>query len=160
MNSTSALQASRAPVLALLADDQRQPELLDLLRRWSDELDGATLLATRDTGNLIRSRLGVDVALVESGARGGALQMAALAVEGVVAAVVALHAPSLKPEENAGTFSLRQACDIHNIAYASSLATAEAILSNLLRHAGKLDCSIDSCQCAVPDGETISSVTS
>jgi len=121
------------PLLAVLADNHRKSELLHLLRSWRGELEGVTVLATRDTGNLVRSRLGLDVALVEAGSRGGALQIAALVIEGAVSAVVALHRPSMTPEEDAGTIALRQVCDIHDVAFASSLATADAIVAALVR---------------------------
>jgi len=127
------LQVGTPPLLAILADDHRKAELLELLRSYREDLGGVTLLATRDTGNLIRSRLGTDVALVESGSRGGVLQIAALVVEGAVSAVVALHQPSMVTEENAGTIALRQVCEIHDVAFASNLATADAVVAALVR---------------------------
>lgn len=122
-------------MLAVLADDYRKAELVDLLRSWSSDLGDVTLLATRDTGNLIRSRLELDVALVESGSRGGALQIAALVVEGVVSAVVALQQPSLMPDGNVGTMALRQICDVHDVSFASNLATADAAIAAIVLHA-------------------------
>ena len=127
------LQVGTPPLLAILADDHRKTELLDLLRSFGEELKNVTLLATRDTGNLVRSRVGTDVALVESGSRGGALQIAALVVEGAVSAVVALHRPSMMPEENVGTMALRQVCDIHDAPFASNPATAHAVVAALVR---------------------------
>ena len=127
------LQVGTTPLLAILADDHRKAELLDVLRSYCGDLKYMTLLATRDTGNLVRSRLGMDVALVQSGSRGGALQIAALVVEGAVSAVVALHRPSMMPEENVGTMALRQGCDIHDVPFASNLATADAVLAALVR---------------------------
>ena len=116
-------------MLAVIADDNMKADLIELIRSWRSELEFARIVATRDTGNLIRSRLGIDVELVEAGTRGGVVQIASRVIQGAVVAVVALHQPSLMPEWNAGTMALRQVCDIHNVAFASNRATADAVIA-------------------------------
>ena len=127
------LRVGTGPRLAVIADDNKKTELIDLLRTWRAELESVRLVATRDTGNLIRSRLALDVELVEAGSRGGAYQIAARVVQGHVDAVVDLQQPSLTPASNGGTMALRQVCDIHDVTFASNLATADAVIASVVR---------------------------
>ena len=126
------LHVRTVPLLAVLADDYKKSELIELLRPCCGDLDVVRLVATRDTGNLIRSRLGLDVELVEAGARGGAFQIAALVVEGVVDGVIALHQTGLTLGDDAGMLAVRRMCEIHDVACATNAATARAVLSSLV----------------------------
>ncbi len=119
-------------LVVVLADDQGKSEVIDLLRTWRERLEPVRFVATRDTGNLIRSRLGLDVELVESGGCGGACQLAALVVTGVAEAAIVLCKPSLHAEQNVATVALRRVCDIHNVPFASNPATANAVLGWLV----------------------------
>ena len=119
-------------VVVVLADDQGKSEVIDLLRAWRERLEPVRFVATRDTGNLVRSRLGLDVELVESGAWGGACQLAALVVTGVAEAAIVLCKASLHAEQNVTTVALHRVCDIHNVPFASNVATANAVLGWLI----------------------------
>ena len=119
-------------LVVVLADDQGKSEVIDLLRTWRERLEPVRFVATRDTGNLIRSRLGLNVDLVESGSRGGACQLAALVVTGIAEAAIVLCEPSLHAEQNAATMALHRVCDIHNVPFASNPATADAVLGWLV----------------------------
>ncbi len=131
LNSTSPM------MLAVLADDQSKSDAIELLKTWRTRIEAWKLVATRETGNLIEARLGLDVELVESGARGGAYQIASLVVSGRMAAVIGLSQRSSRTGESVALSALREVCDIHNVPYASNGATAEAVMTWLLSPAGE-----------------------
>lgn len=124
-------------VLVVLADDQSKSDAIEVLRVWRSRIESWKIVATRETGNLIEARLGLDVDLVESGTRGGAYQIAALVVSEDVAAVIGLSQRSPKAGESVALSAIREVCDIHNVPYASNTATAEAVMAWLLSSADK-----------------------
>ena len=121
------------PILAVVADDQSKSDAIELLRVWRPQIETWKLVATRETGNLIEARLGLDVELLGPGSRGGAYQIASLVVSEQVAAVISLSQQSSRLGGNTALTALRDACDIRNVPHASNVATAEAVLGWLLR---------------------------
>ncbi|MBN1855906.1 MAG: hypothetical protein JW846_03025 [Dehalococcoidia bacterium] len=115
--------------MAVLADDQSKSDLITLLRAWRSRLDSVRFVATRDTANILHSRLGLDVARVESRARGGACELAALVISGSVSAVLVLREASMQLEGDVMIATLHRVCDIHGVPFASNRATAEAVLN-------------------------------
>ncbi|MFW6056958.1 MAG: methylglyoxal synthase [Chloroflexota bacterium] len=119
-------------VLVVLADDESKSDAIEVLRTWRSRIESWKIVATRETGNLIEARLALDVELVESGARGGTYQIAALVVSKQVAAVIGLSQRLSRTAETVALTALREVCDIHNVPYASNTATAEAVMAWLL----------------------------
>jgi methylglyoxal synthase len=115
--------------VSVLADDRRRSDVVTLLRAWRDRLDLVQFIAARDTANILRSRLGLDVARVESLSRGGACELAALVISSSVSAALVLRQPALQIEADAMTAALHHVCDISGVPIASNRATAEAVLS-------------------------------
>jgi methylglyoxal synthase len=118
--------------LGLIAHDSKKEDMICLAKAHQKELARLNLIATRGTGQLIQSRVGLPVVLVQSGANGGDQQIGALIASEELDAVIflrdALTAHSHEPDVSA----LLRVCDVHNVPLATNLATAEAVLHLLL----------------------------
>jgi methylglyoxal synthase len=125
-------------VLALVAHDTKKDDMVDLIKAYREELAEVDLVATRDTGQLIQKRIGLPVTLLQSGPLGGDQQIGALIASEEVDAVIflrdALTADSREPDVSA----LLRVCDVHNVALATNLATAKAVLRLITEHSDAL----------------------
>jgi methylglyoxal synthase len=120
-------------VVALIAHDAKKSDLLRLVAGNLRLFDGFRLLATRTTGQLIRSELELPVELMASGPMGGDLQLGARIVEENVDALIFLRDPlTAHPHEPDVQFLLR-VCDVHQVPVATNLALAEILLQFLAR---------------------------
>lgn len=123
----------RRPVVALIAHDAKKSELLRLVAGNLRVFDEFRLMATRTTGQLIRSELDLSVELMASGPMGGDLQLGARIVEENVDALIFLRDPlTSHPHEPDVQFLLR-VCDVHQVPVATNLGSAEILLQFLAR---------------------------
>jgi methylglyoxal synthase len=120
--------------LALIAHDSKKEDMICLVRAHQEELDGLDLVATRSTGQLIQSGVGLSVTLVQSGPHGGDQQIGALVASGDVRAVIFLRDPLTAQPHEPDISALLRICDVHNVPLATNLATAEAILHLIFEH--------------------------
>ena len=134
MRHEGSAHAVTRTMLAVVADDHSKSDGIELLRAWRSQIGTWTLVATRETGMLIEARLGLDVELVEPGARGGAYQIASLVVSEQVAAVISLSQQTSRGAGATALGALQEACNIHNVPHASNVATAEAVLGWMCRN--------------------------
>jgi len=114
--------------LALIAHDSNKDHMICLLKAHRSELAGLDLVATRGTGQLIQSRVGLSVTLLQSGPLGGDQQIGAMVANGDVQAVVFLRDPLMAQPHEPDISALLRICDVHNVPLATNLATAEAVL--------------------------------
>lgn len=114
--------------LALIAHDSKKEDLLHLVKVHQEELAELELIATRGSGQLIQSRVGLPVTLVQSGPRGGDQQIGALVVNSSVKAVIFLRDPLMAQPHEPDISALLRICDVHNVPLATNLASAEAVL--------------------------------
>ena len=120
--------------LALIAHDSKKDDMICLVKAHQKELADLDLVATRGTGQLIESRVGLPVTLVQSGPHGGDQQIGALVANGDVRAVIFLRDPLLAQPHEPDISALLRICDVHNVPLATNLATAEAALHLLFEH--------------------------
>jgi methylglyoxal synthase len=126
-------ERQRRPVVALIAHDAKKSDLLRLVAGNLRVFDEFRLMATRTTGQLIRSELDLSVELMASGPMGGDLQLGARIVEENVDALIFLRDPlTSHPHEPDVQFLLR-VCDVHQVPVATNLASAEILLQFLAR---------------------------
>jgi methylglyoxal synthase len=116
------------PVLALIAHDVKKEDMVLLVKTHRQELADIDLVATRSTGQIIRSRTGLPVTLVESGPLGGDQQIGALVANGDVKAVIFMRDPLMAHPHEPDVSALLRVCDVHNVPLATNLASAEAVL--------------------------------
>ena len=120
--------------LALIAHDSKKGDMVSLLKSHRNELAELDLVATRSTGQVIQSRIGLPVTLMQSGPHGGDQQIGALVANGNVRAVIFLRDPLMAQPHEPDISALLRICDVHNVPLATNLATAEAVLHLLFEH--------------------------
>jgi methylglyoxal synthase len=86
--------------LALIAHDSKKEDMISLVKAHKQELTGINLVATWSTGQMIQSRTGLPVTLMQSGPHGGDQQIGALVASDDVKAVIFLRDPLIaQPHE-------------------------------------------------------------
>jgi len=119
------------PRIALIAHDKKKDDIVTLAAEYVDFLRGCTLMATGTTGGRLANELGLTIERKHSGPFGGDLQIGADLVEGKIDAVIFLRDPMTPQPHEPDINALVRACDVHNVACATNVATAHLVLSQL-----------------------------
>jgi methylglyoxal synthase len=118
--------------LAITAHDLKKSDARQLIETYRDGIARLSIVATMNTGLMIRHMTGLPVDLIENGATGGYLQLARLVAENEARMVVSLQDPLSISLDEIGIRLLLQACTVNNIPLASNLITAEFVLHRYL----------------------------
>ncbi|WP_343628006.1 methylglyoxal synthase [Roseateles sp.] len=94
-------------------------------------LSGCELVATGTTGTRLNAEVGLTVERMLSGPHGGDLQIGARLAVGGVDAVVFLRDPMTPQPHEPDINALVRACDVHNVACATNVASARLMLGAL-----------------------------
>jgi methylglyoxal synthase len=119
--------------IALIAHDSRKDDLIALLRDRSPVFSRYHLIATGGTGHRVQDTLGLPIEILKPGAIGGDAQVAAEITAGHVSAVIFLEDTLYAQRHEPGIDLIARICNIHNIPFATNVATAEAIIQALAR---------------------------
>ena len=119
------------PRIALIAHDNKKDDMVSFAAEYVDFLRGCSLTGTGTTGARLANELGLTVERKLSGPSGGDLQIGAALVEGRIDAVIFLRDPMTPHPHEPDVNALVRACDVHNVACATNLATAHLVLSQL-----------------------------
>jgi methylglyoxal synthase len=125
------------PRIALIAHDKKKDDMITLAAEYIDFLRACTLCATGTTGGRLSNELGLTVDRKHSGPFGGDLQIGAQLVDGDIDAVIFLRDPMTPQPHEPDINALVRACDVHNVACATNLASAHLVLSQLQAGHGK-----------------------
>ncbi|MBB3220891.1 methylglyoxal synthase [Pseudoduganella umbonata] len=125
------MNATAAPRIALIAHDKKKDDMIALAGEYLAFLRNCTLTATGTTGGRLAGELGLTVDRKHSGPLGGDLQIGALLVEDRIDAVIFLRDPMTPQPHEPDINALVRACDVHNVACATNMATAHLVLSQL-----------------------------
>ena len=125
------------PRIALIAHDKKKDDMIALAREYVDFLKQCQLCATGTTGGRLISEVGLEVDRKQSGPLGGDLQIGALLVDGLIDAIIFLRDPMTPQPHEPDINALVRACDVHNIACATNLASAHLVLSQLQTRMGE-----------------------
>ena len=123
-------QATRTRI-ALIAHDKKKDDMITLAAEYRDFLRGCALVATGTTGGRLANELGLAVERKQSGPFGGDLQIGAELVDGRIDAVIFLRDPMTPQPHEPDINALVRACDVHNVACATNVATAHLVLNQL-----------------------------
>jgi methylglyoxal synthase len=121
----------QAPCIALIAHDRMKDSMVALAQEFRSVLVRHRLVATGTTGMRLRKEVGLDVECVLSGPLGGDLQIGARLATGQVQIVVFLRDPMTPQPHEPDINALVRACDVHDVACATNLATARFVLGQL-----------------------------
>lgn len=123
--------------IALIAHDSKKELMVQFCIAYCGTLSRHTLCATGTTGKLIGDATGLDIQKFLSGAQGGAEQIAARISYNEIDLLLFFRDP-LNPKPNEpDDANLLRLCDVHNIPFATNMATAECLIHSLER--GDLD---------------------
>ena len=119
--------------IALIAHEKKKELMVQFCIAYAGILAKHNLCATATTGNLISDATGLQIQKVLSGSHGGEDQIAArISCEEIDALLFFRDSltPTTREREEQNIF--RQ-CDVHNVPYATNIATAEVIIMALER---------------------------
>lgn len=116
--------------IALIAHDGKKPEMVAFVKDHFELLKNAKLIATGTTGSYIR-QTGLAVELKLSGPKGGDAQIAAMAAEGNIDAIIFFRDPLGKHPHEPDIQMLMRVCDVYDVPLATNPATGELILKGL-----------------------------
>ncbi|MGI6359159.1 MAG: methylglyoxal synthase [Bacillota bacterium] len=119
--------------IALIAHDQKKDELLCFVKEYVDIFARHELVATGTTGGLLAQETGLPIERKQSGPLGGDLQIGALAAEGNLQAIIFLRDPLTAQPHEPDITALLRICDVHNVALATNLSSARALVQGLLK---------------------------
>ena len=119
------------PRIALIAHDKKKDDMIALAAEYVDFLRGCTLSATGTTGGRLINELGLEVTRMHSGPVGGDLQIGARLAVGQIDAVVFLRDPMTPQPHEPDINALVRACDVHDVACATNVASGRLMLRSL-----------------------------
>ena len=118
--------------IALIAHDRMKDSIVAIAREFAATLSGHELMATGTTGARLITELGLAVECKHSGPFGGDLQIGADLVIGKIDCVIFLRDPMTPQPHEPDINALVRACDVHDIACATNVATARLVLKQLM----------------------------
>jgi methylglyoxal synthase len=122
--------------IALIAHDRKKDDMVALAREYREFLSRSRLMGTGTTGGRIAQEVGLEVERLLSGPMGGDLQIGARLAVGEVDAVIFLRDPMTPQPHEPDINALVRACDVHDVACATNLASARRLLDGLARQPG------------------------
>jgi methylglyoxal synthase len=118
----------RMSTIALIAHDKKKPELAEFVRRHLELFRSHRLVATGNTGELLRRELGLDVERVVHGPEGGDLIIGGRVALGQIQAVIFFRDPLTAKPHEPDVSALMRVCDVHRVPLATNSSTAEAVV--------------------------------
>ena len=122
--------------IALIAHDRTKDDMVALAREYREFLSRCRLMGTGTTGGRIAQEVGLEIERLLSGPMGGDLQIGARLAVGEVDAVIFLRDPMTPQPHEPDINALVRACDVHDVACATNLASARRLLDGLARQPG------------------------
>ena len=121
---------------ALIAHDNMKDDMVLFAQKHREILSQFTLYATGTTGKRLIDETGLPVHRLQSGPIGGDQQIGALIAAGQIHFVIFLRDPLTAQPHEPDVQALLRLCDVHKIAFATNITTAEIMISYLNRLIG------------------------
>lgn len=118
--------------IALIAHDEKKPDMIEFAKKNRDLLIHCDLLATGTTGKLVIDEVGLPVQRMESGPMGGDQMIGAEIAKERLDGVIFLRDPLTAQPHEPDITALLRVCDVHNVPLATNRATAEILLHGLM----------------------------
>ena len=114
--------------LALIANDKKKDDIIQLAKDNYDILSKHTLYATGTTGALIAQDTGLKIIRMKSGPLGGDQQIGSMIADGKIDAVIFLRDPLTSQPHEPDVSALLRLCDVKSIPLATNLSSAKYLL--------------------------------
>ena len=118
--------------IALIAHDEKKPDLMEFARGRREELEPCEIIATGTTGKRLIEAVDLDVERKASGPLGGDMMIGAEIASGDCEALIFLRDPLTAQPHEPDITALLRICDVHDVPLATNLASAHAVLDALV----------------------------
>jgi methylglyoxal synthase len=119
--------------VALIAHDGRKVDLVSWATFNRETLARFFLVATRNTARLLQRKVELPVGELLAGSVGGDMQIATRVVQGEVDTVLFLADPISRQPHEPDIHPVHRVCNVHNVPFATNLATAGMIIDAFAR---------------------------
>lgn len=120
------------PRFALIAHDEKKPDLIEFAQEHVEILQHCDLIATGTTGKRLIEETGLDVERKMSGPLGGDMQIGAEVAEGDCDGIIFFRDPLTAQPHEPDVSALLRICDVHDVPLATNRASADAVLVAIL----------------------------
>jgi methylglyoxal synthase len=117
--------------LALIAHDEKKPDLIEFVNTHENRLSGCDLIATGTTGKRITEETDLTVERMASGPLGGDMMIGAEVAKNVLDGVIFLRDPLRAQPHEPDITALLRICDVHDTALATNLASAAYLIEGV-----------------------------
>jgi methylglyoxal synthase len=117
--------------VALIAHDEKKPDIIDLAREYEDLLSTFEIVGTGTTGKRIMEETDLTVERKQSGPVGGDTQIGAEVVDGRIDGIVFLRDPQTAQPHEPDISALLRICDVHDVPLATTETGAVYLLNGL-----------------------------
>lgn len=118
--------------IALIAHDKKKDQMIELCKKHESVLLEHYLITTGTTGLRIMENTSLKVQRMKSGPLGGDQEIGALVANEKIDMVIFLRDPLTSQPHEPDVSALLRLCDVHNIALATNLNSAERLIDSLL----------------------------
>lgn len=123
--------------IAIIAHDEKKELLTQFCIAYCGILAKHNICATGTTGKLIAEATGLNIQRFLAGAQGGDQQIASRISCNEIDLLIFFRDPLTAKSTEPNDTKMLRLCDVHNIPFATNIATAEALIHSLNR--GDLD---------------------
>ena len=123
--------------IALIAHDSKKELMVQFCIAYCGILSRYNICATGTTGKLVSEATGLHIQRFMSGSQGGDQQLASSISCNEIDLLLFFRDPLTAKAHEPNDINILRLCDVHNIPYATNIATAEALIHALER--GDLD---------------------
>ena len=114
--------------IAIIAHNEKKPDMISLCVRHKDELEKHELFATGTTGRLVANATGLKIKCMKSGPLGGDQQIGSMIAESELDLVIFLRDPLTAQPHEPDINALLRICDVHNIPLATNRKSAHILI--------------------------------